>query len=323
MQLIVILAVVFGLLFFTFIKVFKKSLENKLLETKDLSESQVNKSVSGYTLVSLSGIEGIRLGFGELGFTHFNKEYISDNLTLSQQAVNNRYCEYSCDFGDQNHGDKDDHERRVPLTIHLQTLQLEFKEISDLNIGTAHDSIIQITFDEQWSAPNVSLEQAYADYKRIMRSLLNLGCKIYFGLEEVRYKKENYQKLLADDYGECLAPDLIQFEEFKAVLESKDYRSLDSYFYIDNVLLYIDYHQDFSAYIEVLQADVFETAVSYFGRDDLDLDTLSAEEKLQKYHDFVEDSLKVRAEYEAQAELDGFTIDRSYHDPFLNKVVIK
>ena len=137
------------------------------------------------------------------------------------------------------------------------------------------------------------------------------------------YKKENYQKLLADDYGECLAPELIQFEEFKAVLESNNYRSLDSYFYIDNALLSIDFNQNFSATIELLKADVFETTLSYFGRSDLELDALSVEEKQQKYNDFVEDSLKARAEEEAQAELGGFTIDLAYRDPYLNKVVIK
>ncbi len=56
-----------------------------------------------------------------------------------------------------------------------------------------------------------------------MQDVFDLGCQNYFGLDDIRYKKEDYNKILTSGDHTCLAPDLIQFDEFKSVLESEDF----------------------------------------------------------------------------------------------------
>ena len=325
MESLIIYVIVSGLLGFLLMSIIREEnrIETEITNTNSKQDQiDAHQSIIGYNNVDLSRIQSLKLEFGKLGFLEFNQHYIQYNTNV-EQPINNRYSQYNCDFGDQKQGDVDDLERRIAVTVQLNNSLLEFNQIYNLEVNTADNSIIEIHFDDEWSEPSVDFENAYLVYKQKIQNLLNKGCQKYFGLADVRFHKDEYKKILDLEYGYCLSPDLITLDEFKSVLNASDCSGLDAYFYVDDVVLSISYKEDYSASINIIKADLFETTVSYFGRDDRDLDALSIEEKEIKYRNFIAKSLEHREKEESQAELDGYKIDKTYQDPFLNKVIIE
>lgn len=270
------------------------------------------KSQPGFVKVDLVDASSIVISLALDTFHRFKNQNLVKGIETVQEPKNNRYCYYSCNFGN----DEPLNDREIQLNLELDGRTLNFENVYDLSLKQCNKIIEGVEFEQRWSQANSSLEQAFQDYKRFMQELLDFGCQNYFGLAEVRFIKEDYKKLL--ESGDChsIAPDLIQFDEFKAILQSEDFSSLDSYFYVGNFTIYIFYGSDYSASFEIEYEGTVEGFLSFFGHDDLYLDHLSLEEKQNKLNQQLQEWQSAREIEEREAINQGFDIDISYVDPF-------
>lgn len=314
MSVYIILAfIVFALLFMAF-KLFSPKYNPSIGEVNQAND-QLNtepKSKPGFFKIDLGETTLIEVTLAHDTLSNFKNQNRVSHIETIQEPTNNRYSYYSCDLG----GD-DDNERQIQLHLELNGRTFNFENVFDLSLKQTNEIIEGVEFEQRWSQENSSLEQAFQDYKRFMLELLDFGCQNYFGLEDVRYRKDEYNKVLKSSDHTCLAPDLIQFEEFKAVLESEDFSSLDSCFYVGDYTIYISYTPDYSATFEIEYTGSVYSYLSYFGCDDLYLDELTLNEKQIKFEKFIAESLAAREEEENEANEQDFGIDESYIDPFI------
>ena len=271
------------------------------------------KSQAGFVKVDMTDATTISIALVLDSFIRFKNQNRVKGIEIVQEPKNNRYCYYSCHLGE----DDQQNDRKIQLNLALNDKTLNFEHVYNLWLKQTNDSIEGIEFELMWSEANSSMEQAFQDYKRFMQDLLDLGCQNYFDLDDIRYKKEDYSKMLASGNHTNLAPDLIQFDEFKAVLESEDFLSLDSYFYLGDFEISICYNYDYSATFEIRYLASIYSALSSFGADDLDLDELSIHEKQIKLENYREECLQFRREEEEEIKQAGFEVDENYQDPFI------
>lgn len=267
-----------------------------------------NDRKPGFVNIDISDATTIAVSLAQDNIHVFKNQNRVNNIVVEKEHKNNRYCYYDCKLS----GDK-----KITLNLKLNNRVLIFNNAYALTLNEANQIFTGIEFDVEFSNSKVSLEQAFSDYKRYMQQLLDWGCQNYFGLATVRYKKEQYNKLLESGDHHCIAPDLIQFDEFKTVLNSDDFSSLDSYFYLDGFLIWVFYNPNYSASFEIRKANSLESSLSYFGNDDLYLDELSEEELQLKFKSFLDGYLLQRIDEEENAKAEGFEIDENYIDPFV------
>lgn len=311
MTLFIILAFIVIALLFIALKLFRPKPDRfVVVPNKDNIEP---KSKPGFVKIDLRDAKTIEVSLAHDSFSDFKNHHVVTHVEVVEEPKNNRYCYYYCDLGIENYRTP---EKGIQLNLELNGKTFNFLNVYDLKLKEVNQTIQAIDFEVRWSDANVSLDQAFNDYKRFMQELLNLGCQNYFGLAEVRFKKEQYKKLLESGDHHCLAPDLIQFEEFKAVIQSKDFSSLDSYFYIGDFTIYIFYNADYSASIDIEYAGSIESYLSFFGNNDLYLGELSLDEKQVRFNHYLDECQSARSVEEEEAKADGFGVDERYKDPF-------
>ena len=310
MSFFIILAYIVVAILFTAYKLFGSNItQSAVVEAQQ--ENQEPKSRSGFVKVDLTDASTVVISLAQDSFIRFKNQNRVKGVETVQEPKNNRYCYYACNFGD------DPYERNTELNLELNGKTLKFDNVYDLSLKQTNEIIEGIEFEQRWSKANSSLEDAFQDYKRFMQDLFDLGCQNYFGLDDIRYKKEDYNKILASGDHTCLAPDLIQFDEFKSVLESEDFLSLDSYFYVGDFEISIFYNRDYSATFEIRYLASIYSALSFYGADDLYLDELSINEKQIKLEKYREECLLGRKEEEEEIKKAGFEVDEGYNDPFI------
>lgn len=309
MSFFIILAFIVVAILFTAYKLFGSNLTHRAV-VEAQQENQEPKSRSGFVKVDLTDASTVVISLAQDSFIRFKNQNRVKGVETVQEPKNNRYCYYACNFGD------DPYERNTELNLELNGKTFKFDNVYDLSLKQTNEIIEGIEFEQLWSKKNSSLEDAFQDYKRFMQDLLDFGCQNYFGLGEVRYKKEDYKKILESGDHHSIAPDLLQFDEFAAVLQSEDFSSLDSYFFVDDFTIYIFYGSDYSASFEIEYAGGVENFLSFFGHDDLYLDQLSLEEKQDKLTQRLQEWQEARELEEQEAITRGFGINISYVDPF-------
>lgn len=312
MSLFVILAFIFIALSFVAFKLFQPKQSHQHVIAADQQNDEV-KSRPGFVKVDLLDVNQLDLSLTHDGFNNFKYKNYINQINTVHLPKNNRYCYYHCNLGTQ---ENEREERRITLHLQLNENQITFLKVFDIELKETNEKINGITFEVECSNSKVSLEKAFNDYQHLMKELLDFGCQNYFGLAEPRFKKEQYLKLLESGDYHAIAPDLIQFDEFKAVFHAKDFSSLDSYFYCGDFTIYICYNRDYSASFEIDYAGTVEDFLSFFGHDDLYLDQLSLEEKQVKLNQALEEYQDARALEEQEAKANGFMIDEEYRDPF-------
>jgi hypothetical protein len=312
MSFFIILAFTAIALFFIAFKLFgSNSTHSAVVEPHQ--EHHESICLSGFAKVDLTDATTISITLVRDSFIRFKNQNRVKGVETVQEPQNNRYCYYSCNLGE----DDLQNDRKIQLNLELNDKTLNFEHVYNLLLKQTNDSIEEVEFELVWSKANSTLEQAFQDYKRFMQDLLDLGCQNYFGPEDIRYKKEDYNKILASGDHTCLAPDLIQFDEFKSVLESEKFRTLDSYFYMGDFEISISYNRDYSATFEIRYLASIYSALSYFGTDDLYLDELSINEKQIKLENYREECSRARKEEEEEIKQAGFEVDEDYKDPFI------
>lgn len=312
MSFFIICAFIAIALLFTAYKLFGSNSTHSVV--KPNQEDLEPKSQLGFFKVDLTDATTISIALVQDSFIRFKNQNRVKNIETVKEPKNNRYCFYRCDLAIENFKKP---ERRLRLNLELDGRTLNFDNVYHLALSQANEMIEGVEFELRWSEANSSMEQAFQDYKRFMQELIDFGCQNYFGLDDIRFKKEDYSKILASGDHTNLAPDLIQFDEFKAVLESEDFLSLDSYFYLGDFEISISYNSDYSATFEIRYLASIYSALSSFGADDLYLDELSIHEKQIKLANYREECLQARKEEEEEIKQAGFEIDENYQDPVI------
>lgn len=305
--------IVFIVLFIVLFKLWRPKSRDKKVADVAQSNDEV-KSIPGAVNVNLGDASQLDLSLALDGFSQFQQINNVIHSSIEQVAQLNRYCFYRCTHETEQNSSNP---RKVILNLKLNDQKITFHNVYNICLKQTNETIEIVEFEQRWSQADRSLEQAFQDYKRFMQELLDYGCQNYFGLEDVRYRKDEYHKILKSGDHTCLAPDLIQFDEFKAVLESEDFLSLDSYFYLGDFEISICYNYDYSATFEIRYLASIYSALSSFGADDLYLDELSINEKQIKLENYRKECLQARREEEEEIKQAGFGIDENYKDPLI------
>ena len=269
-----------------------------------------DKSAMGYYAVDLKNKTDIKIKLGEESFLDFESRYIYGNIVEYEKQLNNRYSLYRCELVSAP-------EDKAHVIVEIGKQTLDFTDAVELKIGRADDGVSIITVAERQPPQSVTLEQRYDIYKKAMQKILDMGAKNYFYLSQPRYKKENYSAYLKKEHV-CIAPELIQFEEFKEVITSEEFECLRTFFYIENILIHAFYDADHSLIYELSIGDSQESLIGSFGQDDLFLDRLTEEDKKELFSIKLEYAFEDREEAEKLVKEQGFEIDESYVNPFLS-----
>ena len=312
MNLSIILIFLFLILAFIAIKLFRpqQKKDGPILLGEDLSRLYGNSdSDLGYMTIDLHDATTIDLALDRDNLKDFKSKNSICYIEAKIEPKNNRYSEYELTI-------KKD--KKIELNLQINKHKLFFKNADVFILNETNHVFTGIEFGIQISDYRVSLEEAYHNYKRFMQELLDLGCQNHFGLANVRYKKEQYYKLLELGEYHCLAPDLMKFEEFQTVIQSRNFMSLSCYFYLGDFIIRIFYNDKYFASLEIFYANSIEYALSYFGNDDLYLDFLTEDEAKLKLTALVHENFLERTKLEEIAKKEGFEIDESYLDPFIN-----
>lgn len=306
MAFIIFVVVTCTLLLFVFLKLFLNPHKNAI-NTLDKDQSDENQITFGMTKLDLHRLYSVNLSLAHDSFDDFKNKHSLIQITQETLPRNTSYHVYFQEFNDS---------ATLPLNLILDDHQLTFNQVQSIYFYASKKIIDKIEFETRWSDAEENLENAYLDYKKEMQKLINMGCKYFFALEDIRYKKQEYSKILKSSYHECLAPDLLTFSEFKEVLEDSEFISLDSFFYLGDFHICVAYSKDFSVTFEIECIATLEVCLGIPYVNQSYLVSFTEEEKIKKFNEHVEECLLIRAEEEEIEKAKGYEIDETYVDPF-------
>lgn len=314
---IVIIILIIIILFILVLRLF--SSDGTVVAKKTVVDNQAtpqdHSSRAGVYHIDVSQQQHLYIHLSQQGFIQADQTYQLSSATRGTAPYLNRYTYYNFDGGKQISGTTQ--EKNLPLTLYLKHKKLEFLRTSDVVYGRRADELVLVEFKDRWSAPEASVEQAFADFKQRIQWFYDAGAQIFHGVDEVRFHKQDYAKVLKEE-GYCIAPEYLTLDEFKSVLQhNKKSYGLDICFYIDEVVINLDYEKSYQVTHHIFRMDNVESQLSYFGEDDLYLDLLSEDEKRLKFEQMLNQTLQTRRDAENEARQQGYVIDEHYIDPYI------
>ena len=275
---------------------------------------QPNQKISliGEYKVDVTGQQQLELGFGESAWHVAAHRYQLERQQAAQAPQDNRYSYYDF-YVDPQHS-TDTHP--LSLNLALQHGFMQFEHINKISIGRRDDAIVMMEFEMLWTDKTATPQQAYMDFKAQIQYLYSLGFKNYYALDEVRYRQQDYARVLKEK-GHCIAPEYLTFQQFSDDFIGKDYYG-SIYLYVDNIVMDILYDANASAMVEIFKMDDMDAHLSEFGMDDMEIASLSDAEKRIKFEHYVDCMLMERKKEEALAKASNYMIDEMYPDPYQN-----
>lgn len=319
MNLLFILVIILLLIIFLIVLLNTLGFKGAVSEIRSVSNHQSPKqqehtSRAGVYHIDISPQQQLYIHLSQQGLIQADQTYQLTGTSRGTAPYLNRYTYYNFDFG--LHTLQSTQEKYLPLTLYLKHKKLEFLRTSNVVYGRRADELVLVEFTERWSEPQASIEQAFADFKQHIQWFYEAGAKIFHAVDEVRFHKRDYAKVLTEE-GYCIAPEYLTLEEFKAGLQHKNSYGLDICFYIDEVVINLDYEKSYQVTHHIFRMDNLDSQLSYFGEDDVYLDLLSEDEKRAKFEQMLSQNLQTRHEAEHTARQQGYVIDEDYIDPYI------
>ena len=292
----------------------KDTLNDRQNSNEEEKELSTHKSIEGYGQIKTEN-EKIYIGLGRKGYFQLEENYNLEDADILFPPIHNRYVDYDFNFIERVHS------HLVPSnTIHvsINTLfrQLQFNHVNELSIRIKAREIVSIYMVFQLVEAHQNLESAFNAFQENIQCLLDKGCLHFFEPYEARYDKTAWEQVFFEQPYKCIAAEFLDFETFKKALEDPEFFCIESKFYLDEMVLKIDFYKDYSIKIDAYMGADIESDLTCMPECEYEFLSLSVQERLLKIEQYKEEQKLIRLENEEKARLKGYKIDEHYTDPF-------